>query len=135
LHHQGGGGEGMSKYIFTEGEIIPSDIMSQGGLRITPLPTEPGEPQRYLAERISLPEPSIYLHNNVPAPTCEGWWWVWTGQHWEPCLIVVVNGEPTIYCWGEDIENISALYLEDFDDHCYFTGPIPEPPMKGDDVL
>jgi len=117
----------MSKYMFTEGEIIPSDIMSQGGLRITPLPTEPGEPQRYLAERISLPEPSIYLHNNIPAPTCEGWWWAWNKG--EALPIRVANGRPgeglvvKFNFWSPNTE------WELLDDYVFegFTGPIPEP--------
>lgn len=73
----------------------------------------------------------LYEYVNVAEPVLENpegeWWWIWTGVDWEPCLIVAVNGEPMIYCWGEDMENVSHLHLDDFDPQCRFTGPIPEP--------
>ncbi len=73
-----------------------------------------------------------YKYVNVPEPILENpegeWWWVWTGDHWEPCFVETLNGEPMVFLWGEKIEEIGGFLLDDLDARCRFTGPIPEPP-------
>ena len=63
---------------------------------------------------------SPHLHNNVPAPTCEGWWWVQNGTLW-PVWLIEIDGE-----WW-DISREGPMEKWELHPGERFTGPIPEP--------
>jgi len=70
----------------------------------------------------------FYLHNNVPEPTCAGRWWIQGEKVYDPYF----NDNQTIIEVWHDGGGLT--WDHQFGD-VRFTGPIPEPPMKGDDVL